>query len=41
MKKYFETITDKRQKGKVKHKLLEVIMMVIVAVIAECERGIR
>ena len=35
--KYFETITDKRQQGKVKHNLLEIIVMTICAVIAGCE----
>jgi len=37
LKKHFETITDKRQEGKVKYKLFEAVIMVIVAVIAECE----
>lgn len=37
MKKHFETITDGRQAGKIKHNLLEIIVMVICAVVAECE----
>ena len=34
---YFGEITDKRQPGKVKHNLLEIIVMTICAVIAGCE----
>lgn len=37
MQKYFEDITDKRQQGKIKHNLLEIIVMTICAVIAGCE----
>ena len=37
MQKYFEGITDKRQPWKVKHNLLEIIVMTICAVIAGCE----
>lgn len=37
IKKHFEEITDKRQECKIKHNLLEVIVLTICAVIAECE----
>jgi len=37
IQKYFDTVTDKRQAGKVRHKLHEIIIMVICAVVAECE----
>ena len=37
IQKHFEEITDNRQAWKVKHKLHEIIMMVICAVAAECE----
>lgn len=37
IQKYFEEITDSRQTGKVKHNLHEIIIMVICAVVAECE----
>ena len=37
LKKYFETITDKRQNGKIRHNLHEIIIMVICAVMANCE----
>lgn len=37
IEKYFETITDKRQQWKTKHNLLEIIVMTICAVVAECE----
>ena len=37
LQKHFETITDKRQEWKTKHNLLEIIIMTICAVIAECE----
>lgn len=37
MKEYFEEITDKRQPWKVKHNLHEIVIMVIFAVVAECE----
>lgn len=37
IEKYFETITDKRQEWKTKHNLLEIIIMTICAVVAECE----
>lgn len=34
---YFEKITDPRQQHKVKHNMLEIVIMTICAVIAECE----
>lgn len=37
LQKYFEAVTDKRQEWKVKHNLLEIIVMTICAVIAGCE----
>lgn len=37
IQKYFERITDKRQEWKTKHNLLEIIVMTICAVVAECE----
>lgn len=37
MQKYFESITDKSQAWKTKHSLLEVVIMTICAVIADCE----
>jgi len=37
MQEYFENITDKRQGHKIKHNLLEVLVITICAVIAECE----
>lgn len=37
LQEYFEAVTDKRQEGKVKHNLLEIIVMTICAVIAGCE----
>ena len=37
LKEYFEGIDDPRQAWKVKHKLIEIIIMVIAAVTAECE----
>lgn len=37
IQKYFETISDKRQEWKTKHNLLEIIVMTICAVVAECE----
>ncbi len=37
IEKYFEAITDKRQQRKIKHNLLEIIIMTICAVVAECE----
>lgn len=37
MQKYFETITDPRQKWKVDYPLLEIIVMTIWAVISSCE----
>lgn len=37
IKEYFNGITDKRQPGKVKHNLLEIVVMTICAVIAGCE----
>ena len=37
MQKYFETITDPRQKWKIDYPLLEIIIMAIWAVISSCE----
>jgi len=37
LQKYFETIRDSRQAGKVKHSMLEVIIMTICAVVSGCE----
>ena len=37
LKEYFEGISDPRQEGKVKHNLLEIIVMTICAVIAGCD----
>ena len=37
IQKYFETLTDQRQQSKVRHNLLETIVMVICAVIADCD----
>ena len=37
MREYFGGLTDKRQEGKVKHNLLEIIVMTICAVIAGCD----
>jgi len=37
MKEYFESIQDPRQKAKVKHNILEIIVMVACAVIADCD----
>lgn len=37
LEKHFETITDPRQAHKIRHNLLEGIIMVICAVVAECE----
>lgn len=37
LQKYFETLKDKRQNGKVKHKLLEIVVMTICAVTIGCE----
>ena len=34
---YFETLTDERQAWKVKHNLLEIVVMTICAVIAGCD----
>ena len=36
IQKYFETLIDPRQQSKVRHNLLETIVMVICAVIADC-----
>ena len=36
MRKYFGELTDNRQPGKIKHNLLEIIVMTICAVIAGC-----
>lgn len=37
LKEYFTGLTDERQSGKVRHNLLEVVVMTICAVIAGCE----
>ena len=37
LREHFETITDTRQAGKVRHDLLEIIVMTICAVIAGCD----
>ena len=37
IQKYFETLTDPRQQSKVRHNLLKTIVMVICAVIADCD----
>ena len=37
MQEYFEGLTDNRQQWKVKHKLLEIVVMTICAVTAGCE----
>ena len=37
MKKYFETIEDSRQQGKIKYNMLETIIITIIAVIAGAE----
>jgi len=37
LREHFEVITDPRQPHKVKHNLLEIIIMVICAVVAECD----
>ena len=37
LREHFEAISDPREQHKVKHSLLEVIIMVICAVVAECE----
>ena len=37
IQKYFETIEDRRQAGKVKYNMLEVIIMTICAVVSGCE----
>ena len=37
MIKYFEEITDKRQQWKVKHKLQEIVITTICAVISGCD----
>ena len=37
LKEYFEGITDKRQESKVRHNLLEIVVMTICAVIAGCD----
>lgn len=37
IKQYFEELTDKRQTHKVKHNMLEIIILTICAVIAGCE----
>ena len=37
IEKYFGEITDNRQAGKIKHNLLEIIVMTICAVIAGCD----
>ena len=37
LKDYFADLTDKRQRGKIKHNLLEIVVMTICAVIAGCD----
>lgn len=37
LEKYLEGLTDQRQQGKVKHNLLEIVVMTICAVIAGCD----
>ena len=37
MKKYFEELSDSRQQGKIKYKLVEVVVMAIIAVTAGAE----
>lgn len=37
LKKYFETLPDRRQTGKIKHNMLEVIIMTICAVVSGCD----
>ena len=37
MQQYFEPLTDPRQKHKVQHNLLEIVIMTICAVVAECD----
>ena len=37
LQSYFETLTDERQKWKIKHNLLEIVVMTICAVIAGCD----
>jgi len=37
LREHFEVITDQRQPHKVKHSLLEIVIMTICAVVAECE----
>lgn len=37
IEKYFEEIKDQRQAWKVKHNMLEVIIMTIIAVVSECD----
>ena len=37
LQEYFQELTDKRQPWKIKHKLLEIVVMTICAVIAGCD----
>lgn len=37
LREYFRELSDSRQAGKVKHNLLEIIVMTICAVIAGCD----
>ena len=37
LQEYFEGITDKSQESKVRHNLLEIVVMTICAVIAGCD----
>ena len=37
MTKYFEELSDSRQQGKIKYKLVEVVVMAIIAVTAGAE----
>ena len=36
MIKYFEKMTDNRQKGKTEHNLFEIVIMTVIVVIAAC-----
>jgi len=37
LQQYFETLSDPRQRHKIQHNLLEIVIMTICAVVAECE----
>ncbi|WP_446897866.1 transposase family protein [Clostridium sp. LBM24168] len=34
---YFEIITDRRQKAKIKHKLMDILFISVVATLADCD----